>query len=67
MPDILDPWCIYTTAEEAQAKVKEILAGKDVSNITKLNYERVYAIDSYQPMRDRWKEIYEYLKTKYLA
>lgn len=65
-PDFLHPWCIYETAEEAILKIREIIEGKDLSEIIESNYEKAYSATSYEPMLDRWKEIYEYFEDKYL-
>jgi hypothetical protein len=66
-PDFLDPWCIYSTAEEAVQKIKEIADEKDLSGIVESHYDKAYSKASYQPMLDRWKEIYEYFEDTYLA
>lgn len=64
--DFLNPWCIYETVDEVTAKIREIMEGKDVSQLLKSNYEKAYAVASYKPMLDRWRKIYEYFKNTYL-
>ena len=66
-PDFLNPWCIYGTVEEAIPKIREIMEGKDISRFLKSNYEKAYSIASHEPMRDRWREIYEYFEDTYLT
>jgi len=66
-PDFLEPWCIYSTLEEATTKIKEIINGKDTSPFLKSNYEKAWSLASYQPTLDRWKEIYEYFEDTYLV
>ena len=66
-PDFLNPWCIYGTVEEAEQKIKEIMAGKDVSEFVELNYQKAHSIASYEPMRDRWEEIYDHFRSVYVA
>jgi len=66
-PDFLHPWCIYRTVEEAIPKIREIMEGKDISQFLKANYEKAYSIASYEPMLDRWREIYECFKDTYLV
>lgn len=66
-PDFLDQWCIYSTMEEATTKIRYIMEGKDISPILKSNYEKAFSIASYKPMLNRWQEIYDYFKDKYLV
>jgi len=66
-PDFLHPWCIYRTVEEAIAKIREIVEGKDISQLMRSNYEKAYSIASYEPMLHRWREIYEYFQDAYLV
>jgi len=65
-PDFLNPWCIFKSAEEGVQKTKEIVEGKNISQIVKFNFEKAYNIASYKPMLDRWREIYEYFEDTYL-
>ncbi len=64
-PDFLDPWCIYGTVKEALQKIEEIVEGKDVSKFIRFNYEKAYSIASYEHMRDRWRETYQYFDEMY--
>jgi hypothetical protein len=65
-PDFLDEWCLYDTIEEATAKIRDIMEGKDIYPIIKSNYEKTFSIASYKPMLNRWQEIYDYFKDRYL-
>ena len=65
--DVLHPWCIYRGTEDAVEKIREIIERKDISEYIKFNYEQVDNLASYKPMRDRWREIYEYFENAYIT
>ncbi|MBI2868963.1 MAG: glycosyltransferase [Chloroflexi bacterium] len=66
-PDFLDPWCLYRSAEEAAAKIEEIIKGKALNQVIAANFDKAYDVASYVPALRRWKEIYEHFKDTYLV
>ncbi len=66
-PDFLHSKCIYINVEEVVQKIENILEGKDFSKIIEFNYEKAYNVASYEPMLNRWRDIYDYFETTYLV
>lgn len=65
-PDILDNECIYNDIDTVRKNISQLIDNKNLFYFQKLvekNFNKAVTICSYEVMKERWRQIYEQLKS----